>query len=33
MNSTRHSTYTLAGGTLAFMVTVGISKVIETVQS
>jgi len=25
--------YTLAGGTLAFMVTVGISKVIETVQS
>jgi len=33
MNSIRHLMYTLAGGTLAFMVTVGISKVVESVQS
>jgi len=30
MNSIKHLMYTLAGGTLAFVVTIGISKVIAS---
>ncbi len=33
MNSIKHLIYTLAGGTLTFMLIVGFSKVIESVHS
>ncbi len=33
MNSIKHLMYTLAGGTLAFTITVGIAHVIESVQA